>query len=37
MLFVIYKRKGLVRREDKEKKPGYYLVGTILNLTIAIY
>ncbi len=35
-LVIIIGIKGLVRREDIEKKPGYYLVGTILNLTISI-
>jgi hypothetical protein len=35
-LVVIIGIKGLVRREDIEKKPGYYLVGTIVNLTLSI-
>ena len=35
-LVVIIGIKGLVRREDIEKEPGYYLVGTIVNLTLSI-
>ncbi|OLS30561.1 MAG: hypothetical protein HeimAB125_18830 [Candidatus Heimdallarchaeota archaeon AB_125] len=35
-LVVIIGIKDLVRREDIEKKPGYYLVGTIVNLTLSI-
>jgi len=35
-LVIIIGIKGLVRREDIEKKPGYYLVGTIINLTLSI-
>ena len=33
-LVVIIGIKGFVRREDIEKKPGYYLVGTIVSLTV---
>ena len=35
-LVVIIGIKGLVRKENIEKKPGYYLVGTIVNLTLSI-
>ena len=35
-LMIIIGVKGLVRREDIERKPGYYLVGTLLNVTISI-
>ena len=35
-LVIIIGIKGLVRREEIEKKPGYYLVGTIINLTLSI-
>ena len=35
-LVIIIGIKGLVRKEDIEKRPGYYLVGTIVNLTLSI-
>ncbi|MHA1258514.1 MAG: hypothetical protein ACTSSG_00740 [Candidatus Heimdallarchaeaceae archaeon] len=35
-LIIIIGVKGLVRKEEIERKPGYYLVGTLLNLTISI-
>ncbi len=36
-LVVIIGIKGLTRRDDVKKKPGYYLVGTIVNLTFIIH
>ncbi|MHA2256026.1 MAG: hypothetical protein ACXAAM_08145 [Candidatus Heimdallarchaeaceae archaeon] len=35
-LMIIIGVKGLVRGKDIEKRPGYYLVGTLVNVTISI-
>ena len=35
-LMIIIGVKGLVRGKDIEDRPGYYLVGTLVNVTISI-